>query len=119
MIKRWTMGIVAALLVAVGGFAGAAYASTTSDIGSFGLDLKEVQETFSSPATGRALMKVQCPSGYSPPGGGGFAQSSGGSNLPLLVSAPYDDGNRGWQVMYDIPAGTWTVFVYVSCAKVS
>jgi len=118
MIRRWSIAIAAAILLAAGGFAGVAFASTTSDIGGFGINLKDVQETFTSPATGRSLMKVACPSGYRPLGGGGFAQSSGGGNLPLLVSAPYDDGNHGWEVLYDIPSGSWTVYVYASCISI-
>lgn len=120
MIRRGIILASAATLLLVGGVAGAAYAATTTDVGSFGLDVKEVQEVFTSPPTGAQLYKIQCPTGYTPLGGGGVAiPSSGNSRLELLGSAPYDDGNRGWGVTFDAPASSWTIYGYASCVKVS
>jgi hypothetical protein len=118
--KRWAAGIVGAIALAVGGFAGVAYASTSTDVGSFGLDIKQVQETFTSPPTGAQNYKAQCAVGYTPIGGGGLAvPTTGNAVVPLNGSAPYDDGNLGWEVNFSIPSGAWTVYVYASCVKIS
>lgn len=120
MRKRWAAGIAAAAALAVGGFAGAAYASTSTDVGSFGLDIKQVTETYTSPPTGGQNYHAQCASGYTPIGGGGLAiPPTGNTVIPMNGSAPYDDGNLGWTVNFSAPSSSWTIYVYASCVKVS
>ena len=122
MTRRLAVALAAALAVLLAFAVGAAYASTsTSDIGGFSLDVKQVTETFTSPTTGVLAYKAQCPSGYSPIGGGGYAQRTSPyvSEVPLLSSSPYDDGNLGWQVRYDLPDSARTVFVYATCARIT
>jgi len=111
---------MAALVVVlvVGVAVGTAYASTSADLGGFSLDVKQITETYTSPPTGAQMYKAQCPSGYKPIGGGGLAYLSN-SRTPLLASIPYDDGNLGWAVTYDVPASTWTVLVYATCMNIT
>jgi hypothetical protein len=120
MIRRGVALVAGAVALVLGATAGAAYAATTTDVGSFGLDVKQVQETYSSPATGSMQYSAQCPSGYSAIGGGGLAiPSIGNSRIPMQGSAPYDNGNVGWGVTFDVPASSWTVYVYASCMKIT
>lgn len=110
------VGLVVALVLGV--LVGTAYASTTDELGGFSVDFKQVTETHSSPASGAMMYKAQCPAGYSPIGGGGHAYETN-NRTSLLVSAPYDDGNKGWGVMYNVPSSSWTVLVYATCMKIA
>jgi hypothetical protein len=121
MIRRLVIAAGVACASVAAFLIGTAYAGTTTDLGGFGLEVKQVQETFTSPDTGPSTYKAPCPAGYSPVGGGGFAQRTSPyvDYLPLLSSAPYDDGNRGWQVTYNPPNSNYTISVYATCMRIT
>lgn len=110
-----TVGILAAISLL---FAGASWAGTTDlESSSQSIVVKQIDYTTSS-SVGQSLYKAQCPSGFSPVGGGGLAYN-GGSVIPLQGSAPYNDGNLGWEVNYNAPSTAYTVYVYAICLDLS